>query len=333
MLIVGLDCQDDYVDGVVVGFGRNLSRQVIARVRIEGHISTPETRAELNRLVEFEWPTAYGSRRKADLCGIDANAWTDDVFDWAKHFPKSRVIMVRGVKGDRRRPLLWCDGNVEPMAASSSTRARFFNVGVNSIKGALYKFLRVEKYDHRGFIDFPAGFDDDYYEQLTAEKRTAIVDRAGFTVYAWIKPRGQRNEQLDCMVYAQAMATKLGWRIMTDEHWDQTGENRELPAEVRSSEHAANEFWNRDSMPSVASPDLLPQPPPSKSRRSRRAPHCSQQFRYEALVMQARIRSRDTRATRPFTQRNITRCPRRSRPASPASPSRGGPPSTRAPRT
>jgi phage terminase large subunit GpA-like protein len=264
MLIVGLDCQDDYVDGVVVGFGRNLSRQVIARVRIEGHISTPETRAELNRLVEFEWPTVYGSRRKADLCGIDANAWTDDVFDWAKNFPKSRVIMVRGVKGDAAPALALVRRERRADGRIVKYQGRFFNVGVNSIKGALYKFLRVEKYDHRGFIDFPAGFEDDYYEQLTAEKRTAIVDRAGFTVYAWIKPRGQRNEQLDCMVYAQAMATKLGWRIMTDENWDRLAENRELPAEVRSSEHAANEFWNRDSMPSVASPDLLPAPPPVK---------------------------------------------------------------------
>jgi hypothetical protein len=36
MLIVALDVQDDYVDGVVVGFGRNLCRYVIARVRVEG---------------------------------------------------------------------------------------------------------------------------------------------------------------------------------------------------------------------------------------------------------------------------------------------------------
>ena len=100
LLTIAFDCQDDYVDGVVIGWGSDLRRWIIERVRVEGHISTPEAREELNKLVDRAWPTAVGSRRRVDLVGIDAGFSTDDVHDWARNFPRSRVIMLRGVGGD-----------------------------------------------------------------------------------------------------------------------------------------------------------------------------------------------------------------------------------------
>lgn len=262
LLTLALDCQDDYVDGVVTAWGRNLTRLIVARVRVEGHIATPECRRELNRLVEFEWPTWCGTTRKVDLTGIDANAWTDDVFDWAVGYPKSRVIMLRGVRGDAAPTLSLVRRERRADGRLVKYQGRFFNVGVNSLKGGLYKFLRTEQPDQRGYCDFPAGLDDDFYEQLTAEKRTPIIDRSGFTVYAWLKPRGQRNEQLDVAVYSQALATRLGWRIMTPQHWDRLQAARE-PEGPPSTAHAANEFWQKEAGPTVveaAPPPVAPRP-------------------------------------------------------------------------
>ncbi len=258
ILTLTLDCQDDYVDGLVCGWGDNLRRWVIARIRVEGHISIPETRRELNRLVEFEWPTSSGTRRKVDLTGIDAGAWLDDVFDWAQGFPKSRVIMLRGVRGDAAPALALVRRERRADGRLVKYAGRFFNVGVNSLKGGLYKFLRVERPGLRGFVDFPAGLDDDYYEQLTAEKRTPKIDKAGFTVHAWIKPRGQRNEQLDVMVYAQALATKVGWRVMTPQHWARLAAAREVEG-AHSDLASPNEFWDHETVPAEAG-EVLPLP-------------------------------------------------------------------------
>jgi len=260
LLTLTLDCQDDYVDGLVCGWGPNLYRAVIARVRVEGHISLPETRRELNRLVEFEWPTSSGTARKVDLTGIDANAWTDDVFDWACNFPKSRVIMVRGVRGDAAPALSVVRRERRADGRLVKYAGRFFNIGVNAIKGGLYKVLRVEHPGQRGYVDFPAGLDEDYYEQLTAEKRTPIIDRAGFTVHAWIKPRGQRNEQLDVMVYGQALATKLGWRVMTPQHWARLAVVREVEG-ATSTVATPNEFWNKEAPPAEAEAEIVPVAP------------------------------------------------------------------------
>jgi phage terminase large subunit GpA-like protein len=228
LLTLSLDCQDDWIDGVVVGWGRELRRWVIDQVRIEGHISTPEARAELNELIDRAWSTAAGSRRRVDLAGIDANAWTDDVFDWAKNFPKSRVVMVRGAAGDAAPTLALVRKERRRDGQLVKYQGRFFNVGVNGLKGGLYKFLRVSDPDGRGYVDFPAGLEDDYYAQLTAEKRTPVIDRKGFTTYAWTKPRSARNEQLDVMVYGEALAIKLGWRLNTPAQWAQLEAEREI---------------------------------------------------------------------------------------------------------
>ncbi len=228
LLTLTLDCQDDYIDGVVVGWGSNLRRWVIDRVRVEGHISSPETRAELNALVEHAWPTVLKTRRRVDLTGIDANAWTDDVFDWASTFPKARVVMLRGVSGDAASSLALVRKERRRDGKVVKYQGRFFNVGVNGLKGGLYKFLSVADPDIRGYVDFPAGLEDDYYEQLTAEKRTAVIDRKGFTTYQWIKPRAARNEQLDVMVYAEALAMRLGWRVHTPVQWAALEAEREV---------------------------------------------------------------------------------------------------------
>lgn len=244
---LSLDCQDEYVDGVVYGWGENLTRWVVARVRIDGHIVTPECRAELNRLVNFEWPTASGTRRRVDLTGIDANAWTDEVFDWAQGFPKSRVIMLRGIGGDAAPSLALVRRERKRDGKIVKYQGRFFNVGVSGLKGGLYKFLRVDP-GGRGYVDFPAGLDDDFYEQLTAEKRTPKIDNRGFTFYAWVKPRGVRNEQLDCAVYGEALARKLGWRVIKPERWQELRQVREVP-DVNSTETAAGEFWGQERTP------------------------------------------------------------------------------------
>jgi phage terminase large subunit GpA-like protein len=269
LLTLTLDCQDDYIDGAVTGWGSNLRRWVVERIRVEGHISTPETRAELAQLVDKAWPTALNTKRRVDLTGIDANAWTDDVFDWAKTFPKSRVVMVRGAAGDAAPSLALVRKERRRDGKIVKYQGRFFNVGVNGLKAGLYKFLRIEDKDQRGFVDFPAGLEDDYYEQLTAEKRTAVIDRKGFTVHQWIKSRSQRNEMLDCAVYAEALAGKIGWRTFTPAQWAAIEAEREVAAAPVS---AQSDLFAAPVIPSPASTETSAQVAPPAPRSPEKAP-------------------------------------------------------------
>jgi phage terminase large subunit GpA-like protein len=49
------------------------------------------------------WPNAAGRRIGLDRAAIDGNAWTEDVWDWARRHPRTKLIMVRG-RGEDHAP-------------------------------------------------------------------------------------------------------------------------------------------------------------------------------------------------------------------------------------
>ena len=96
--------------------------------------------------------------------------------------------------------------------------AKVWPVGVNIIKSELYGYLKLEKpidgekypsdYHH-----FPQ-YNDDYFKMLTAE-HLVLKKVRGYTHYLWEKFR-DRNEDLDCRVYARAAAFVVGIDRMAD---------------------------------------------------------------------------------------------------------------------
>ena len=61
----------------------------------------------------------------------------------------------------------------------------------------LYSCAGLRRVDAR----VPTGLDDEYFRQLTAERRTP-EKRHGFVVYRWTKDETQANEGLDTMLQA-----------------------------------------------------------------------------------------------------------------------------------
>lgn len=253
---LSFDCQDDRVEGALIGWGRDLKRYVIQSFVIEGHISDLDTHAALDLLLDREFPAEIGPRRRADLAGIDANAWTNEVFDWVRKKPKSRVLMLRGIGDDSAPPLALVRKERGKDGKLKRYFGRFYNVGVSQLKLGLYKFLTVEDPIRRGFVDFPAEMGDEYFQQLTAERRQPQKRRDGFTVYRWAKPSGQANEQLDMMVYGEALAIRLGWRLMTDAQWD--AQEARYVAAAPTGQLDLEDLMN--SAPAKAAP---PSPPPA----------------------------------------------------------------------
>ena len=71
---------------------------------------------------------------------------------------------------------------------------------------------------------FPAGFvhlpkiDAEFIQQLCAEQLITRRDRNGFPIREWQKIR-ERNEALDCYVYARAAACAAGLDRFEERHW------------------------------------------------------------------------------------------------------------------
>jgi phage terminase large subunit GpA-like protein len=69
-----------------------------------------------------------------------------------------------------------------------------------------------------GFVHLPLGISAEWVKQLTAEQLVTVRDRRGFTKLEWRQMR-ERNEALDCRVYARAAAWMLGIDRWQDAKW------------------------------------------------------------------------------------------------------------------
>lgn len=239
LLTLGLDCQDDRVEWQLVGWGRNLHRFVVNKGVVPGHVSEPRTQDLLSGLVEQTWPNQFGKQIAIDLAAIDGNAFTEDVWSWAQKHRTTRVIMVRG-RGEDWAPL-FARVKKERNKAGVLTRysSRFYNFGTSTLKSALYRHLLKADPEASGYVAFPEGLEDDYFQQLTSEHRTE-VKKLGQTVYRWEKiDKNQPNEMLDTMLQAEAAAIKLGLRSISDAVWSRFEAEREgssdMPVPVERS--------------------------------------------------------------------------------------------------
>jgi phage terminase large subunit GpA-like protein len=229
LLTMGLDCQDDRVEWQLVAWGPDYHRYVVDYGVVEGSITETTTRAKLDRLMERRWLDFQRQPRDIDMAAIDGNAWTEEVLDWVKRQPESVVMMVRGARSDQAPPLQRVkiertrDGKVRKYGR------RFYNVGASQMKLALYKNLQKADPLQRGYVDLPRGLDDQYFRQLTAEKRVGKRRPDGFVQFLWVKAAGERNEALDTMIYAEAAAVRIGWRSHDEAAWERLRGQLEAP--------------------------------------------------------------------------------------------------------
>ena len=100
------------------------------------------------------------------------------------------------------------------------------------LKMALYRDLQKDSPEQPGFVSFPSGLDDEYFQELVSERRTP-VKRHGFTVYRWTKDDRQDNEALDTMIQATGAALKFGVYGLSDVGWDRLEAER-LPTARRA---------------------------------------------------------------------------------------------------
>jgi phage terminase large subunit GpA-like protein len=70
-----------------------------------------------------------------------------------------------------------------------------------------------------GTVHLPAWIDSEWLKQLTAEQLVTVRNKRGFAKLEWQKLR-ERNEALDCRVYARAAAWILGADRWSEARWD-----------------------------------------------------------------------------------------------------------------
>lgn len=272
VLTCGVDCQKDRVEYQVVAWGPDYKSATVEYGVINGHISSEEAQAGLDALLLQGFRNAYGRSIKIDMTAIDGNAWTEDVWAWAKKHPTSRVIMVRGIDNESA-PLLQKvkkeRGRSGKLLAYSS---RFYNFATSVLKMGLYRNLAKTDPLVRGYIDLPKGLGDEFYRQLTSERRVPKKGSGGKIRYVWDKDATQANEGLDTRLQAEAAWIKIASvsRELLDKVWERFFTERETAPDEAQLDL---EEWMTAPTPSqeqTPAAEVVRQPQQQVRRRKRR---------------------------------------------------------------
>jgi phage terminase large subunit GpA-like protein len=150
---------------------------------------------------------------------VDSGYNTSEVYAFCRRYDPSRVVPT---KGQEAQSIMVST----PRAVDVSRKGKPINgikvrhVGISIIKSELYGWLRLQQNEDgtypNGYCHFPQ-YDAHYFKGLTAE-RLELKKVRGFDKYMWVK-KYERNEPLDCRVYARAAANMMGMDNWKEEQW------------------------------------------------------------------------------------------------------------------
>lgn len=245
-ITAGVDVQKDRLECEIVGWGRDkLSWSIDYRVFM-GDTSTlgDASWAQLTDTLGETFQTTRDRDLPIRMMAVDTGYNTQVVYNWVRQFPITKVIAIKG-----REYLSTAVGHptavdVNVLGRIQRRALKLFPLGVNVLKADLYGTLKMEVPDEG--CEYPAGFcffpeyDEEYFKQLTAERLIKRLVR-GHPHYEWEKIR-ERNEALDCRVYARAAAAVCGIDRYKDHHWQ--GLEQELSVSNDRKEKPSPSFQN-----------------------------------------------------------------------------------------
>lgn len=199
-LTAGVDTQDNRVECSLWGWGLDDERWAIEHKVFPGDPSLPDTDpsspwAALREYLMEEWEHTAGVTMRISAVLIDAMGHnTERVYEFTRKHALRHWHAIHG-KAGIGRVLLSKESHVGPYQTS------LYAVGVDTAKEDVYTSLRVAQ-PGAGYTYFSDALDAEYFRQITAEKLVKTT-KDFITTMKWVKTT-ERNEALDCAVYARA---------------------------------------------------------------------------------------------------------------------------------
>lgn len=230
VLTAGMDVQQDRLEAYVWAWGRDRESWLIDRVVTATGPETSEAWAEMSALLRRLFRHASGAPMLIERFAADTGYLPSRVYDWARLEGPGVVMPIKGAQGfDAATPVngpTFVDVNLKGRRLKRG--ARLWSVATAVFKAELYRDLRLDRPEDEDVEDgFPAGFvhlptwaDGETIQQLTAERLILKRDARGYQKREWIKER-ERNEALDCRVYARAAAWALGADRWSADQWQE----------------------------------------------------------------------------------------------------------------
>jgi phage terminase large subunit GpA-like protein len=231
LLTVGADIQSDRIEAEILGFGNQEETWGIAYKVFKGDTELPHIFKEFDEWVRKKWRHASGHLMWPAAVAIDSGNKPTQPYSFVLKARREYVYCVKGTRGYTSH---WVQ--------RSGTRRPLMILKVDGPKERLYSQLRLND-PGPGYQHFPAnpsaGYDQEYFKQLTAEKMVK-----GTSAPYFVKIHSRANEALDARIYALAA--------------------REFLPGVNYAKIAANLAVAPESdwRPEAAPPPPPPEPPP-----------------------------------------------------------------------
>jgi phage terminase large subunit GpA-like protein len=228
-LTVGVDVQKDRLEAAVCAWGERLEMWCIDYRIFTGDPSDLDGEhspwRQLEILLYQQFPvTGSTATETVHAVGVDTGYATASVYDWWKRQGRARgVHLLKGV--ERAQQLVSRPQTLTHSRVRGAAGVVLHTVGTSLAKKELFGHLRLRAPDDpslpnpTGLRHYPIApwASEEFFRQLTAEVHAVRVNRAGYEVRRWEK-RHQRNEVLDCHVYARAAAALLNLDRLTGQH-------------------------------------------------------------------------------------------------------------------
>lgn len=260
-LTAGVDVQKDRLEAEIVGWGRDKQSWSIDYRVIMGDTATPTPWLELDKLLSESWSHNDRPERqlKIRMLAVDTGYNTQHVYNWVRKHSSDRVRAIKGNAGMQTIFGTPRDVDVGRDGAKLRRALKLWSLGVSVLKSELYSWLKMDKPEDNtpfppGFCHFPM-YDLEHFKRLTAEQLMKKTLKSQ-TVYTWEKVQ-ERNEQLDCRIYARAAASMFGIDRMASTDFDVLEGLHELPGtkqaeaapsiQSKPKPPAPNNYWNRQN--------------------------------------------------------------------------------------
>jgi phage terminase large subunit GpA-like protein len=239
-LTAGADVQKDRIEIDVWAWGRGLESWLVDHIVVDGGPERAESWAALTTLLDRTWPHANGCNVGIAKLAVDTGYEGPAVYAWARKCGHAQVAPIKGVEGFNRAAPVAGPTHVDVTEGGKKLRrgARLWTIAVSTFKSEAYRFLRLTRPTDEelaagskwpaGYIHLPRGVEAEWLKQLVAEQLVTVKTKRGFQRLEWQKLR-ERNEALDCRVYARAAAWIAGADRWTEAMW------RDLEQQVASS--------------------------------------------------------------------------------------------------
>ena len=195
LLTCGIDTQDDRLEYEIVGWGANEESWSIEYGVLYGDPSTAELWNRLDVVLQkIHTHPLYGEMTIRASCVDSGGHYTQQVYNYCRLRAGRRVFAIKGIGGEGK-PI------VGRPTKNNIGKINLFPVGVDTTKELVYARLKIQT-EGDGYCHFPDGRGEEFFRMLTAEKKMTKYFK-GRPRAEWVKMR-QRNEALDCRVYATA---------------------------------------------------------------------------------------------------------------------------------